>query len=84
LLPAVGFIYLFSQKELTLKMSARYRFILDPVQGTIRRFFKSFGHEIIKMGGDHMQRRNGQSPGLAIHSHLRVPNWRKFFPTSLG
>jgi len=34
-------------------MSARYRFVLDPVEGTIRRFFKFFGYEIIKMGRDY-------------------------------
>jgi len=34
-------------------MSARYRFILDPVQTAIRRFFKAFGYEIIKMGREY-------------------------------
>jgi O-methyltransferase len=34
-------------------MSARYRFIVDPVQSLIRRFFKAFGYEILRMGQDY-------------------------------
>src|ERR1041384_242336 len=34
-------------------MSARFRFILDPVETTIRRFFKAFGYEILKMGREY-------------------------------
>ena len=34
-------------------MSARFRFILDPAQTAIRRFFKAFGYEILWMGRDY-------------------------------
>lgn len=34
-------------------MSARYRFLADPVQSLIRRFFKHWGYEIIKVASDY-------------------------------
>lgn len=34
-------------------MSSKYRFIIDPAQAVVRRFFQRFGYEIIKMGGDY-------------------------------
>ena len=34
-------------------MSSRLHFILDPVQGSIRRFFRAFGYEILRMGRDY-------------------------------
>ena len=34
-------------------MILKYRFIVDPVQGGVRRFFKRFGYEIIKIDGDY-------------------------------
>jgi hypothetical protein len=36
-----------------MSMSARFRFILDPVETAIRRFFKAFGYEILKMGREY-------------------------------
>jgi hypothetical protein len=61
-------------------MSTKYRFIMNPVRGTIRRFFKSFGHELIKISGDHMPRRNGQLPGLANSFAPSHSQWAKIIP----
>jgi O-methyltransferase len=34
-------------------MSARFRFIIDPLQASVRRFFRAFGYEIMRMGSDY-------------------------------
>ena len=34
-------------------MSARYRFVLDPVEAVVRGFFKKCGYEIIKVGSEY-------------------------------
>jgi hypothetical protein len=34
-------------------MNLKYRFILDPAQVAVRRFFQFFGYEIVKTGGDY-------------------------------
>jgi hypothetical protein len=34
-------------------VSARYRFVLDPIEALVRGFFKKFGYEIIKVAGEY-------------------------------